>query len=151
MFEGPRISCLSIPGFTNLRILHDRLTAGMPGARDEMARSLLTLVRPRFRRQSGRTDDAMVEECIEDAVLEYLDAPKAYDSSAGSLDGYIAAAARSKLIERQRGEQRRLRREAAWRRADVQRAWMRLRLRMLKEHQLLYVGAPGVPGFRRFR
>jgi hypothetical protein len=64
----------------------------------------------------------MVEECIEDAVLEYLDAPKAYDPSAGSLDGYIAAAARSKLIERKRGEERRLRGEAAWRRADVHRA-----------------------------
>lgn len=148
MFESPRFSCLFIPGFSSLNILHQRLAAGMPGARDEMARSLLTLVRPRFRRQSGRTDAAMVEECIEDAVLEYLDAPKAYDSSRGSLDGYIAAAARNKLIERQRGEQRRLRREAAWRRADVQRAWMRLRLRILREHQLLYVG---VPAARRFR
>lgn len=136
MFEGPHLGCLSIPGFPDLDTLHRRLIAGMPGARDELARSLLTLVRPRFRGRRWSVDPDVVEECIEDAVLGYLNAPETYDSRRASLDRFVAFVAKNKLIDHVRQAGRRLRHEVpaggklpdvADRNDQAPRIWHRLR------------------------
>jgi RNA polymerase sigma-70 factor (ECF subfamily) len=89
-----------------LMSIHSRVVGGDEVAREEIASLLVSLLSTRLRRLRPGVDGALVEECVHDAVLDYLRTPGRFDPSRSRLDTFVAVAARRNLIDRLRHEKR---------------------------------------------
>jgi len=100
----PPIAC-------SLESLHARLAAGDLTARD----SLLSLVWPKLMRQLRRLPGTSRETAVDatvDALMDYLRAPSAFDTSRGvPLDRFLAMAARRNFVNYSKSESSRKARE----------------------------------------
>ncbi len=98
-------------GQESLIQLHHRVLAGDPSVRDEMAGLILPLLGHYLRRRWPYTDEAAIQDAVEDALLRYLHTPSVYDPSRSPLDRYLALAATTNLKDALRRDQRRLQHE----------------------------------------
>jgi hypothetical protein len=106
---------------------HRRLLDGDHGARERLAVALLREVTPVVSRIVWPADSGPVGQAMDDALMDYLNAPAKFDPTRGSLVNYVVTAAVRNVLNLQQAELRRTRAEgcaAAW--FQIQRAQSRL-------------------------
>jgi DNA-directed RNA polymerase specialized sigma24 family protein len=87
--------------------LHARLLSGDPTAPSDLAIGYLDKLVRALHAIFPRVDEQLLETAAIDALLELAQRPERYDSSRGTLAGYLRMSARGDVLNALRSEQRR--------------------------------------------
>ena len=105
---------LPFPTDTEIAVLHQRLLAGHAYAADAAIERLLPVLVHLVRRAFPRTDEELIVNAVEDALIEYSTRPEQFDRSRGvPLVAFLRLAAVRNTANLVRGESRRVARERA--------------------------------------
>lgn len=102
-------------GNDGLLALHDQLLLGIGSAAGEIAEQLLIRLASPLLHQYFGTDPDVIWDGVTEAILNYLQAPGAFDPSRGiPLEAFLALCARRYIADKLRSEQRRRARETTF-------------------------------------